>query len=442
MSIWAMVWTSGFDKVPWPSYLGSPNFRFGITHPRRAALRSSSDFSSSLLRSMLPSLSAELQDLKSEGLYRNLRQIDGPQGPRCRMMGVEFFNFCSNDYLGLANHPALKAAAARALNSHGCSAAASRLVSGTTSLHTELETCLARFLGTESALTFPTGYMANVGAITSLAGPEDVIFSDRLNHASLVDGCRLSRAKIIVYAHRSANHLEALMQSAKPYRRRLIVTDGVFSVDGDVAPLPELTDVAQRHDAILMVDDAHGTGVIGPQGRGSPEHFDVKGVDVLTSSGSIALGSVGGFVAGRQELIDLLINRARTFIYTTALSPDACAATIAALKVIDSEPEIRHRLWANVRKARDGLRRLGFDLMNSETQIIPILIGDPNRTMAISEALLEQRIFLTGIRPPTVPENQSRLRLALTSVHTEEDIERLIEAMRRVQAGGRLGIVL
>lgn len=440
------IWDRGFDKPPWPIYLAIADLGIQIADslalvslsPKRHIIIGSA-FHSAFRNprsaiAMLPSLSTELERLRSEGLYRSLRQVEGPPGPHCRVMGVEYLNFCSNDYLGLATHPTLKAAAAKALEVYGCSATASRLLSGSMPPHEELETRLADFLNTEAALTFPTGYMANLGAITSLAGSEDVVFSDRLNHASIVDGCRLSRAKIIVYDHCDPNHLEELMQSTSNIRRRVIVTDGVFSMDGDVAPLPEIIEIAQRNDAILIVDDAHATGVLGPNGRGSPEHFDLPGVDVLTSSGSIALGSTGGFVAGRQDLIDLLINRARTFVYTTALSPDACAATAAALDLINADPSIRGRLWRNLQIAREGLCRLEFDLMNSRTQIIPILIGDPNRTMAISEALLEQRILLSGIRPPTVPENQSRLRLSLTSEHSQEDIEHLLEALETVRS--------
>lgn len=383
---------------------------------------------------MLPHLDTELHILKSRGLYRSLRLVEGAQGPRVRIDGKERLLFCSNNYLGLANHPALKEDADAALRTYGLSAAASRLISGNMGPHRELEDRVARFLGTESALCFPTGYMANLGAVSALAGEEDAVFSDRLNHRSIIDACRLSRAETFVYRHRDVNHLDELLRIRNDYRRRLIVTDGLFSMDGDLAPLPDLADAANRHKAILMVDDAHGTGVLGAAGRGIHDHFGTaKGIDVLTTSGSKALGAYGGFVAGSAQLIDLLINRAPAFIYTSALPPDACAAASAALRLIETRPDLRERLWRNVRTVQSALTDLEFDLMGSESQIIPILIGDATRTMAISDHLFEEGIYLSGIRPPTVPEGESRLRLTLMADHGEEDIHRLIQALADVR---------
>ncbi|MDE3000718.1 MAG: 8-amino-7-oxononanoate synthase [Gemmatimonadota bacterium] len=384
---------------------------------------------------MLPHLDLELDSLRSRGLYRGLRLVEGAQGPRVRINGKERLLFCSNNYLGLANHPALKDAADAALRSYGLSAAASRLISGTMEPHRTLELRMARFLGTESALCFPTGYMANLGAVTALVGEEDAIFSDRLNHRSIIDACRLSRAKTFVYRHRDVDHLESLLGSGWEYRRRLIVSDGLFSMDGDLAPLPGLVDAANLHNAILMVDDAHGTGVLGATGRGIHEHFGIaQGVDVLTTSGSKALGAYGGFVAGNAKLIELLVNRAAAFIYTSALPPDACAAATAALGLIESRPKLREDLWRNIRTVKDALGNLGFHLQDSQSQIVPVLIGDAARTMAISDRLFEKGIYLSGIRPPTVPEGESRLRLTLMADHSEDDINRLIQAMAEVRA--------
>ena len=384
---------------------------------------------------VLPHLSTELDSLRSRGLYRSLRLVGGAQGPRVRIDGRERLLFCSNNYLGLANHPVLREGAETALRAYGSSAAASRLISGNMEPHRTLEHRVARFLGTESALCFPTGYMANLGAVSALVSETDAIFSDRLNHRSIVDACRLSRAKTFVYRHRDVDHLDHLLLTERRYRRRLIVTDGLFSMDGDLAPLPDLVEAAQRHNAILMVDDAHGTGVLGASGRGTHEHFGItQGIDVLTTSGSKALGAYGGFVAGNTVLIDLLINRAQAFIYTSALPPDACAAATAALGLVETRPDLREALWRNVHTVQNALNNLGFDIMDSQSQIVPVLIGDAARTMAISNHLFEEGIYLSGIRPPTVPDGESRLRLTLMANHSEEDINRLIQAMSGVRA--------
>lgn len=348
--------------------------------------------------------------------------------------GKERLLFCSNNYLGLANHPALKDLARVALDTFGCGTAASRLISGNMSIHKELETRLARFLGTDSALSFPTGYMANLGVIPVLVGPKDIIFSDQLNHRSIIDGCRLSRAKTVVYRHCDTDHLAELLSTETDYRRKLIVTDGLFSMDGDLAPLPELVTLSRDHNTILMVDDAHGTGVLGPGGRGIHEHFGItEGIDVLMTAGSKALGTFGGFIAGSRALTDLLINRSPSFIYTTALSPDTCSATLAALDLVEEDPSYRERLLSNVNTVTRELTSLGFDIMNSRSQIIPVLVGDAGRTMDISRRLFDQGIFLSGIRPPTVPQGESRLRLTLMSNHSEDDISRLLEAMAGVR---------
>ena len=378
-------------------------------------------------------LDDELRDLEARGLRRQTRTISGPQGPKVTVEGRTLRLFCSNDYLGLANHPAVVGAAKEALNQYGFGTGASRLVSGTMAAHAELEALLARFLGTEASLVYPSGYAANLGVIPALVGPGDAVILDRLNHASLVDGARLSGAKRLVYPHRDAARLAEILERRTNFRRRLIVTDGIFSVDGDLAPLPEIVDLSRTHGAILMVDDAHGAGVLGAQGQGVLEHFGLDRVDILMGSLSKALGGSGGYIAGSRRLIDHLLNHSRAFIYTTALPSDACAAAATALKIVTSQPELRDRLRRNGARLREGLLAMGFDLMGSETQIIPILIGDAKKAVAISDALYEQGIFLSAIRPPTVPDGQSRLRLTVTASHDEADIAHLLETMRDVR---------
>ncbi len=375
----------------------------------------------------------ELRDLEGRGLRRRLRAVQGPQGPRVTVEGRALRLFCSNDYLGLANHPALIAAAKEAVERYGYGTGASRLVSGTMEAHVALEGRLAGFLGTGAALVFPSGYAANVGVIPALVGQGDAVILDRLNHASIVDGARLSGAKLLVYPHRDVERLREVLGRHTAFRRRLIVTDGVFSVDGDIAPLREIQALARQHNAILMVDDAHGTGALGERGLGTLEHHGLEGVDVLMGSLSKALGASGGFIAGGRGLIDYLINRSRGFIFTTALPPDACAAAAAALDLVASQPELRARLWKNVGQAKRGLLAMGFDLMGSETQIIPVRIGDAKRAVEVSDFLHERGIFLSAIRPPTVPEGESRLRLTVTAAHDEEDIVCLLGAMKDVQ---------
>lgn len=380
---------------------------------------------------MLPDLGSELRALYLQNRYRAVRCVETSQAPRIRMNGRELVLFCSNNYLGLANHPALKRAAIDALTAYGSSTAASALISGYMTPHVELENRLARFLGTEAAVAFPTGYAANIGVIPALIDRDDIIFSDRLNHRSIIDGCRLSRAQIAVYRHCDIAHLESLLKTATAYRRRLIVTDGVFSMDGDIAPLPELVALAERYEAILMVDDAHATGVLGPTGRGAFEHFGLSpdAIDIHMTSGSKALGASGGFICGRSELIDFIRNRSAAYIYTTAMPPDACASTTAALALIQRDARSRQRLWRNVKIIRDRLLSMGFDLARSQTQILPLCVGDAQKTVAISDYLYERGIYLYAIRPPTVPEGQSRLRLSVMATHTDGDMARLFDAL-------------
>lgn len=294
---------------------------------------------------------------------------------------------------------------------------------------------MACLVGAEAALSFPSGYAANLGAVTALVGKGDAVFSDALNHRSLIDACRLSRAEIHVYRHCDVTHLAELISCNRKVRRHLIVTDGVFSMDGDLAPLPDLVDLAEREGAVLLVDDAHATGVFGPGGGGLGDHFGVSdGIDVYTTSASKALGSFGGYVAGSRALIDLIVNKAATYIFTSALPPEHCAATTAAIDCVRNEPERRQRILSASAAFRLRLGELGFDTLGSASQIIPIVLGDAKCTMNAAEQLFERGIYLLGIRPPTVPEGSSRLRLSLTADHTDDQIDRLVEALREVKA--------
>lgn len=384
---------------------------------------------------MLPNLQAELQALNAQNRYRTVKRIETAQEPHIRIEGREFLLFCSNNYLGLANHPALKKAAVEALQTYGSSSVASALISGYMAPLADLEKQMAQFLDTPATAVFPTGYMANLGIIPTLVNNEDIIFSDQYNHRSIIDGCRLSRARISIYKHSDLADLENQLQSAKHFRRRLIITDGVFSMDGDIARLPDLATLAQNHEAMLMVDDAHGTGVLGATGRGTFEHFDLppSAVDIHMTSGSKALGGSGGFISGNQDLIELIRNRSAAYIYTTSMPPDACASTSAALSLVSETTDFHQRLWQNIQIVQNGLQELGFDIGNTQTQIIPIIIGEDAKTVAISNYLYDQGIYLYGIRPPTVPEGFSRLRLSLMATHTQEDIDALLRAMAIVK---------
>ena len=363
---------------------------------------------------MFEFINKELKFLKNSLLYRSLRTISKTNGRFIEIDGKEYINFCSNNYLGLANHPKVIEAAQAACKEFGAGSGASRLISGNTVLHEELERKLASFKGRKAAIVFPTGYMANLGIITSLVDEKDTIIIDRLNHASIIDACRLSKAKLQVYPHKDMQTLEKILKRSVKFKKRLIITDSIFSMDGDIAPLPQIVKLAKEYKAITMIDEAHATGVLGTRGKGLEEHFGIEGqVDIVMGTLSKAIGSLGGFVAGSHELVDYLRNKARSFIYTTALPPSACAAAIAALEIIEEQPELRERLWENVKilKAKPA------------SPIIPILIGDLGKTMEISAKLFERGIFLSGIRPPTVPEGECRLRLTVMAIHTQEDLD-------------------
>jgi 8-amino-7-oxononanoate synthase len=362
-----------------------------------------------------------------------LRTIEGGVGPRFAWSGRTLVNFGSNNYLGLAEHPRVKAAAVRAIEREGVGAGASRLLTGHSSVHDELERALARLKNTEAALVFSTGYQANLGIIPSLVGRGDLIVADRDCHASLIDGCRASQARFRIYRRDRLDQLRALLSKRPATGNVLLVTDSVFSMEGDLAPLPDLVALAERHDALLLVDDAHATGVFGEQGTGSSEHWNLRDRPIIQMGTlSKALGALGGFVAGPRVLIDYLVNRARTFIYTTALPPAIAAAALEAIRVIEEEPERRKQLWANCRLWHDGVRKLGFDTFNSASPIIPLRIGSDAVAVQMASALLEEGVFAPAIRPPTVPNGTARLRTSILATHTPADLSRSLSAVERV----------
>ncbi len=370
----------------------------------------------------------ELARIRAAGRYRELRRLDGPVDTWVTVDGHRALLLCSNNYLGLANHPALAEAAARAARAWGVGAGASRLIAGSLTLHADLEARLARLKGTEAALLFPSGYHANIGAITALVGSGDAVFSDELNHASLIDGCRLSGAEIRVYPHADVAALRRLLAASRA-RRRLIVTDSIFSMDGDHAPLRAILELATEHDATVLVDEAHATGVFGASGSGLLEHLGLCGqTAVQVGTLGKALGCAGAFVAASDEITRLLVNRARSFIYTTALSPLVVAAADAALDIVASEPERRARLRRMADALRRRLRALGFAIPAGEGPIIPVLAGESACALAWSAALLERGVFVQAIRPPTVPPGTARLRVTLMATHTDEDLDLAVQA--------------
>ena len=375
----------------------------------------------------------KLEEIRSRNLYRQLKVVDGEQDATVRLNGREVLNLSSNNYLGLANHPALKQAAREALDRWGCGSGASRLISGNMTAHEELEQRIARFKGTEAALVFNSGYQANVGIIATLMERDDVVLSDALNHASIIDGCRLSRAAVSVYRHCDMEHLESLLKDAPARARKLIATESIFSMDGDIAPLGEMVELAERHGAMVMVDEAHATGVRGPNGAGVVAEMGL-GDRVLVQMGTLgkALGAFGAYVAGSARLKELLINRARSFIFTTSLPPVVMAMAGAAVELVEREPERQCALQRNTGRLRDGLQRIGYEVAGS-TQIIPVIVGDEQPCMELAARLLESGFYVQGIRPPTVPPGTSRLRVTTMATHTPKQMEQALAAFE--QAG-------
>lgn len=374
-------------------------------------------------------IEARLDELHQLGLARRTRLVSGPQGPRVVLDGKPVLLLCSNNYLGLADHPGVREAAADAAMRWGVGAGASRLVSGTMTIHRRLEERLAAFERRQSALLFGSGYLANLGVISALARPGDVVFSDELNHASIIDGCRLSRAEVFVYDHADLEHLEWGLREANG-RGALIVTDGVFSMDGDVAPLAELTELAQRYDVRLAVDEAHSTGALGPEGRGAAAEAGVEDdVDVIIGTLGKALGSYGAYVACDKRMATYLVNAARSFVFSTAPPPPAIAGALAALSLLEAEPRRVERLRANAEALRSALAEQGFAGATGRTQIVPLVIGEADATMRVCEAALERGVFAQGIRPPTVPAGSSRLRLAVMATHSKNELRDAAKAL-------------
>jgi 8-amino-7-oxononanoate synthase len=374
-------------------------------------------------------LEFELDALRRARRYRELRTVDGAQAPRMRVDGRRVLMLAGANYLNLASDPRVVDAAAESQRRHGCSAGGSRLISGNTSLHDALEAELADFAGAESALVFSTGYMANLGVITALAGPDDVIISDRLNHASVIDACRLSRAETRVFAHNDPADLKRIAGECKAFRRRLLVVDGVYSMDGDIAGLAQMVPIAREHDMLVILDDAHGFGVLGASGRGSAEQQGVS-VDILVGNLGKALGSFGAFVACSRRMREYLVNCSRSFIFTCGLAPGSLGAARAALEIVRQEPKRRLALLERAGQLRQGLRSAGFDTGASECHIVPAIIGDNEATMRMCEAALERGVYAQGIRYPTVAEGTARLRFTPTAGHAPEDIDAVVEVFR------------
>jgi 8-amino-7-oxononanoate synthase len=381
----------------------------------------------------------ELNEIMHRQLLRRPQLLDGPVGPWAHLNGHKILLLCSNDYLGLADHPSVKRAAKKAVDMYGAGAGASRLVAGTLPVHVELERALAKLKKTEAAIVFGSGYLANLGVISSICRSGDTVFSDHLNHASIIDACRLSRADVKVYPHRDTDALRRQLKEHTAIGRKLIVTDGVFSMDGDIAPLPELATLASEFDCYLMVDDAHATGVLGKDWSGTASYFGLKSVDIQMGTLSKALGSYGAFVAGSRVLIDLLVNRARSFIYTTALPPASAAAAREALRVIAREPERPERLWENAHVLKVGLLATGFTIGSTQTFILPVIIGDERPCLEMAGALLDEGVFAQAIRPPSVPEGTSRLRVVPSAEHENSDMEFAVNAFER--AGRKCGVL-
>ncbi len=380
----------------------------------------------------LKTIKEKLEDIKEKALYRQMRYLESPQGPHIRMDGREYLLLSSNSYLGLCDDERLKKAAGEAIEKYGVGSGGSRLTTGSYEIHRKLEQEIAAFKGTEAALIFNTGYMANIGTLSSLADKDWVIFSDSLNHASLIDGCRLSGAEVVVYKHCDTEDLEQKVKACLG-RPALIVTDGLFSVDGDIAPLPEIVRIARATNALIMVDDAHATGVLGASGGGTSDYFGLKDeIDIQMGTLSKALASEGGFVAGKSCLIDYLINKARSFIFSTALSPATIAVSLKALEIVMQEPQRRAVLLDDAAWFQDRLRSAGFKIIESRTPIISVVIGDPDLTVSFSKRLLEEGIFVTPIRPPTVPYGTSRLRINMMATHTRDDLEWALQSLEKI----------
>jgi glycine C-acetyltransferase len=383
----------------------------------------------------------ELQKLKDDGLYNRIRTLSSPQGAWLVVDGKRVLNFCSNNYLGLANHPHIVQAAREAVKKYGVGPAAVRSIAGTMDLHLELERRLAAFKGVNAAITFQSGFTANLGTIPALVGKDDAVFSDELNHASIIDGCRLSGSKIIRYAHCNPDDLDRVLgEERSKYPRAMVITDGVFSMDGDIAPLDKIYEVAQKYEVILMVDDAHGEGVIGKGGRGIVDHFGLHGkVDVEVGTLSKAFGVVGGVSAGNPVVVEWLRQRGRPFLFSSAMTVPDVAACLAALDILEGSTELVDKLWENARYFKAEMRKLGFDTGLSATPITPIMLGEAPLAQQFSRELFENGLFAMSIGFPTVPKGKARIRVMISAAHAHEDLDKGLEIFARV--GRKLGVI-
>jgi glycine C-acetyltransferase len=379
-------------------------------------------------------LKDHLRELGDQGLLLHPRTLEGPTGARARYDGRDVINLASNNYLGLASHPRMNAAAAKAAAELGAGTGAVRTIAGSMAIHRDLERRFADFKHAEDALMFQAGFTANAGTVAAILSKEDVIVSDRLNHASIIDGARLSRAEIKVFEHKDAEHADRLLEETQvPGRRQLLITDGVFSMDGDIAPLPALVEVAEKHGAIMMIDDAHASGVLGTGGAGTVDHFGLHGrVDIQVGTLSKAIGVLGGFIAGPSHLIEWLVNRGRPYLFSTSAPPAVVAACIEALNIIRDEPERLDRLWSNTRFFKEGLHALGLDTGMSETPITPVITGDEEKTQAFARRLFEEGVFAPAIVFPTVARGRARVRTIVIAEHTEDDLEEALDVFERV----------
>jgi glycine C-acetyltransferase len=379
-------------------------------------------------------LGEQLEAWRQAGTYQRLRVLESPCEPLSRVDGREVINLASNNYLGLADHPKLVEAAIAATKKFGAGSGAVRTISGTMSIHIELERRIAQFKHTEACVVFQSGFAANAGTVSAILTPEDHIISDALNHASIIDGCRLSRAKIHVFAHRDTAAAGKILDDlAGTSGRKLLITDGVFSMDGDIGPLPSLVEIAESHGAIMMIDDAHSSGVLGRNGRGTVDHFGLHGrIDIQVGTLSKAVGVLGGYVCGSRDLIEFLYHRARPFLFSTSHPPGVAGACLAAFEILENEPERIEKLWDNTRYFKAALKNAGFDTGQSETPITPIMVGEAKMAHAFSAALFEDGLFATGIGFPTVPEGKARVRTIVTATHTRELLDRAAEILTRV----------
>ena len=397
-------------------------------------------------RPQLSYLTDELNQLKQKGTHFKLRVLEDEQAAVCTFDGKKVINLASNNYLGLTTHPKLRETALAATKKYGVGSGAVRTIAGTMKIHMELEEKIARFKNVEACVVFQSGFTANAGTVSGILGKDDFIISDELNHASIIDGARLSRAKILVFRHKDVAHAEEQLASVKDQPgHKLIITDGVFSMDGDIGPLPGLCDIAEKYGAIMMVDDAHSSGVLGRQGRGTIDHFDQHGrVDVQVGTLSKAIGALGGYVCGSRDLIDFLYHSARPFLFSTSHPPSVAATCIAAFDVLENEPQWMEQLWANTKYWKKELGNLGFNIGGvntpaSETPITPIILGDGKLTMEFSRELFKEGVLGTGIAFPTVPEGKARIRTIMTATHTRQELDQALEVLKRV--GKQMGIV-